>query len=67
MQEMSAHDSQPVEAGGAPANVAAIRDHPVREYISALAGELAQMARVDGAPELAAVLEVAATLAQRPD
>lgn len=42
------------------------RVNPIREYISALATELAQMARTDGDENLGAVLDVAAALAQRP-
>lgn len=41
-------------------------DTPVREYICALATELAQMARMDGDEQLGAVLDVAALLARRP-
>ncbi|MES2833856.1 MAG: hypothetical protein V4707_03990 [Pseudomonadota bacterium] len=41
-------------------------DSPVREYICALATELAQMARKEGDEPLGAVLDAAAVLAQRP-
>ncbi|MFN4091987.1 MAG: hypothetical protein ACK4FG_03715 [Brevundimonas sp.] len=40
--------------------------NPIREYICALATELAHMARTDGDENLGAVLDVAASLAQRP-
>ncbi len=43
-----------------------LKDYPVREYIAALATELAQMARFDGDESLGASLDVAASLARRP-
>ncbi len=45
---------------------ASMTDSPVREYICALATELAQMARKEGDEPLGAVLDAAAVLAQRP-
>ncbi len=53
-------------AGAAPAKSAedeAASEFPVREYIGAMALELAQMARWDGDEALARILESAATLA----
>jgi len=47
------HDDQPAE-------------FPVREYIGAMALELAQMARFDGDEALARLLDAAATLAGEP-
>lgn len=46
--------------GGAP------EDYPVREYIGAMAGELAQMARWDGDEALGRALDVATRLAAGP-
>lgn len=43
-----------------------LTDYPVREYVGAMASELAQMARWDGDETLAAALQVAADLAARP-
>ncbi|MFK0299340.1 hypothetical protein ACIQTU_08980 [Brevundimonas sp. NPDC090276] len=40
-------------------------DYPVREYVAAMAGELASMARWDGDEKLAYALEVAADMARR--
>ena len=42
------------------------QDYPVREYVGAMAGELARMARWDGDERLACLLEAAADLASRP-
>lgn len=42
-----------------------LNDYPVREYVAALAAELAGMARWDGDERLAAALEDAADLARR--
>lgn len=47
-----------------PANAA--EGYPVREYIGAMAQELAEMARWDGDPVLAALLESAGVQAQGP-
>lgn len=41
-------------------------EFPVREYIGAMALELAQMARFDGDEALARLLDAAATLAGEP-
>ncbi len=43
-----------------------LKDYPVREYIAAMATELAQMARWDGDEHLGAALEAASALARRP-
>jgi hypothetical protein len=40
-------------------------DYPVREYVAAMAVELAGMARWDGDEILASALEVAAAMARR--
>ena len=39
-------------------------DYPVREYVAAMASELAIMARWDGDEQLASALEIAADLAK---
>lgn len=44
----------------------AMQDYPVREYIGAMALELAQMARWDGDETLGCALDVAARLASEP-
>lgn len=41
-----------------------LMDYPVREYVAAVATELAGMARGDGDEKLACVLDVAADLAK---
>lgn len=41
-----------------------LKDCPVREYVAAMAVELAQMARWDGDEKLACMLEAAAATAQ---
>lgn len=41
-------------------------EHPVREYIGTMAGQLARMAREDGDGELAMLLEISARMAARP-
>jgi hypothetical protein len=41
-------------------------EFPVREYVGAMAAELAQMARWDGDETLACALDIAADLASRP-
>ncbi|MNI32145.1 hypothetical protein D3C77_253410 [compost metagenome] len=43
-----------------------LTDYPVREYVAAMAAELAGMARWDGDEELASLLEGAAERARRP-
>lgn len=40
-------------------------DYPVREYVAAMAVELASMARWDGDEKLASALEVAADMARK--
>lgn len=40
-------------------------DYPVREYVAAMAVELASMARWDGDEKLASALEIAADMARR--
>lgn len=40
-------------------------DYPVREYVAAMAVELASMARWDGDEKLASALETAADMARR--
>ena len=42
-------------------------EHPVLEYIGALAEQLAQMARREGEEPLARLLETAVAMAARPD
>lgn len=42
------------------------KEYPVREYVAAMAVELAQMARWDGDDVLAQALDLAADLAARP-
>lgn len=42
-----------------------VRDYPVREYVGAMAVELAQMARWDGDEQLALLLDAAAEAASR--
>lgn len=42
-----------------------LKDYPVREYVAAMAAELADMARWDGDERLAGALEAAADLARR--
>ncbi|QYF88176.1 hypothetical protein [Brevundimonas sp. PAMC22021] len=42
------------------------QDYPVRDYVAAMAGELARMARWDGDERLACLLEAAADVASRP-
>lgn len=41
-----------------------LTDYPVREYVAAMAAELAGMARWDGDEKLASALDVAADLAR---
>lgn len=43
-----------------------LNDYPVREYVAAMASELAGMARWDGDERLAGALEAAANLARQP-
>lgn len=43
-----------------------LTDYPVREYVAAMAAELAGMARWDGDQKLANLLERAADLARHP-
>lgn len=42
-----------------------LADYPIREYVAAMAAELAGMARWDGDERLAGLLEGAADLARR--
>lgn len=42
-----------------------LTDYPVREYVAAMAAELAGMARWDGDERLAGLLESAADMARR--
>lgn len=49
-----------------PHEAAGADDYPVREYIGAMALELAQMARWDGDETLGCALDVAARLAAEP-
>jgi hypothetical protein len=42
-----------------------LTEYPVREYVAAMAGELASMARWDGDEQLACALEAAVCLASR--
>lgn len=47
-------------------HVRASNEFPVREYVGAMAAELAQMARWDGDEELGRLLDAAAEMAGRP-
>ena len=57
----SAHRAADRAPNGSPPE-----DYPVREYIAAMATELAQMARWDGDEPLGCALDVAARLAAEP-
>lgn len=50
----------------APAPTDYLRDHPVREYVAAMARELAFMARCEGDQALGRLLDDAADVAERP-
>ena len=66
---MPGEAQQEIERAAAPEprrDASRLEDYPVREYISAMTHELAQMARWDGDEQLACVLEAAAVLAQSP-
>lgn len=41
-----------------------LSDYPVREYVAAMSGELAQLARGDGDERLACLLEAASAIAE---
>lgn len=61
------HQDDDHGAGAATSQPCAkVQDYPVRDYVAAMAGELARMARWDGDERLACVLEAAADLASRP-
>jgi len=60
MQNVATKDADRL-VQGQPSNHLA--DYPVREYVSAMARELAHMARWDGDERLAAALEAASVLA----
>jgi hypothetical protein len=53
------------EASQEPGAGAYAADYPVREYVAAMAVELASMARWDGDETLASALEVAADMARK--
>ncbi|RZJ86503.1 MAG: hypothetical protein EON88_24540 [Brevundimonas sp.] len=52
--------------GSAPATAELPEEYPVREYVGAMAAELAQMARFNGDEPLARLLDAAAALSQQP-
>ncbi|RZJ44324.1 MAG: hypothetical protein EON87_10185 [Brevundimonas sp.] len=52
--------------GSAPAAPDLPEEYPVREYVGAMATELAQMARFNGDEPLARLLDAAAALSQQP-
>jgi len=53
------------EASQEPGAGAYAADYPVREYVAAMAVELASMARWDGDEKLASALETAADMARK--
>ena len=59
-------DEEPDVGAATGRTPVATQDYPVRDYVGAMAGELARMARWDGDERLACLLEVAADLASRP-
>lgn len=62
-----AANRQEFEAGGRrkePVSSPDLADYPVREYVAAMAAELATMARWDGDERLASALEMAVDLAK---
>lgn len=62
-----AADRQELETGRSqhrPLSSGNMADYPVREYVAAMASELATMARWDGDEQLASALEIAADLAK---
>ena len=54
-----------MEAPQEPCSGRYAADYPVREYVAAMAVELASMARWDGDEKLASALEIAADMARR--
>lgn len=59
-------DDQGADRSAANAQASGKREFPVREYIGAMAVELAQMARWDGDEALGRILDGAAALAAEP-
>ena len=49
-----------------PSSPPPLADYPVREYVAAMAAELAHMSRMDGDATLAQALELAVEIAARP-
>ncbi len=65
---MTTHLTAAVPEGSGDRPASGPREFPVREYISAMAVELAQMARWDGDEALGRILDSAAALAgERPE
>lgn len=65
---MQNQQEEPARAGGDSASGRHDRsaaDFPIREYVGAMAAELAQMARWDGDEQLACLLDAAAQAASR--
>ena len=60
MQTISTRDAAPPRAA-----VDRLKDHPVREYVAAMARELATLARFDGDEALGRLLDDAAEAADR--
>ena len=54
------------DAASTRAAVDRLKDYPVREYVAALARELATLARFDGDEALGKLLDGAAEAAERP-
>jgi hypothetical protein len=58
--------TEPISASPSSNRSGDATEFPVREYVGAMAAELAQMARWDGDETLACALDIAADLASRP-
>ncbi|MGO4411070.1 MULTISPECIES: hypothetical protein [unclassified Brevundimonas] len=58
------HDLEAGRRQEEPVSPPDMADYPVREYVAAMARELATMARWDGDEQLASALDVAADLAR---
>lgn len=54
-----------IEGPHEPGSGGYVADYPVREYVAAMAVELASMARWDGDEKLASALETAADMARK--
>lgn len=67
LASIPAAETGPANSAGRKAVVPPdLLDYPVREYVGAMASELAQMARWDGDETLANALDLAAELAAQP-